>query len=240
MMVAAAIFIGLWLAGEWPALRAHAWQLQGGWLVLSAFLMLASWGVEIALWQSIIATLGGRMGYLPGARIWFKSAVVRYVPGNIWQPLSMTLQAQQQGVRAEVTVTSVVLYQGIILMAAAPIAAIYFWLTGNWGLLTAAVAGRSIPGLARPAVSHAELAAGALWSSWCGVRRWPQTAGVDAGRGRVRLAAVGQHLCRTDLWRFGVCRRANGGPGPSLDCGICNCLLCGFSQFHHPQRLWCA
>lgn len=139
MMVAAALFIAIWLADQWPSLRAHTWRLRGGWLALSALLMLASWGVEIALWRGIMATLGGRMDYVPAARIWFKSAVVRYVPGNIWQPLSMTLYAQQHGVRPEITVTSVALYQGIILMAAAPIAALYFWATGNWGLLTGAV-----------------------------------------------------------------------------------------------------
>ena len=136
MMAAAAIFIGVWLAGQWPSLRVHTWRLSAGWLLLSALCMLASWGVEIALWRALAATLGGRIAYLPAARIWFKSAIVRYVPGNIWQPLSMTLQAQQHGVRPEATVTSVALYQGIILMAAAPIAALYFWTTGNWGLLT--------------------------------------------------------------------------------------------------------
>ncbi len=135
-MLAASIFIGVWLAAEWPALRAYQWHVSGGWLALSALFMLASWAVEIALWRLLLATMGGRIGYSRAARIWFKSAVVRYVPGNVWQPLSMTLQAQQQGVRPEVTVTSVALYQGIILLAAAPIAAVYFWVTGNWGLLT--------------------------------------------------------------------------------------------------------
>lgn len=139
MLAAAAIFIGVWLADQWPSLRVHTWQLHGGWLALSALCMLASWAVEIALWRVLMATLGGQMAYVPAARIWFKSAVVRYVPGNIWQPLSMTLYAQQHGVRPEVTVTSMALYQGIILLAAAPIAAVYFRLTGNWGLLTAYV-----------------------------------------------------------------------------------------------------
>ncbi len=141
MMGAAAVFIAVWLARVWPSLRAHSWQLNPFWLAASVLLMLASWGVEIALWRGLMATLGGRMAYVPSARIWFKSAIVRYVPGNIWQPLSMTLYAQKRGVRPEITVTSVALYQIFSLMAAGLIAAVYFQATGNWGLLTGVVGG---------------------------------------------------------------------------------------------------
>ena len=51
---------------------------------------------------------------------------MRYVPGNIWQPLSLTLYSRRYGVPAEATVTSIALYQVMILLAAAPLAAIYF------------------------------------------------------------------------------------------------------------------
>jgi hypothetical protein len=97
--------------------------------------MLASWALEIRIWTGLMEMLGGTLPYLQAARIWFLTAVVRYIPGNIWQPLSMTLYAQQQGVRPEVTVTSVLLYQAINVLAAGPIAAVYFWATGNWGVL---------------------------------------------------------------------------------------------------------
>lgn len=136
LLVAATLFIALFLRSRWPELRAHDWELDAGWLALSAGFMLASWALEIAIWRSLLADAGGRLGFVPAARIWFLSAIVRYIPGNVWQPLSMTLQAQRAGVRPEATLTSVALYQVAILLAAAPLAAVYFGVSGNWGLLT--------------------------------------------------------------------------------------------------------
>ena len=192
MMVAATIFILLLLARQWPSLRAHAWQLRAGWLALSALAMIASWAVEIALWRAILAALGGRVAYLPAARIWFKSAVVRYVPGNIWQPLSMTIQAQQQGVRPEATVTSVALYQGIILMAAAPMAALYFWLTGNWGLMavTAGTLRLLLILLALSPVALFLASPNLLITMLNWLLAKVGRPGVDAGLGRMQLAAM--------------------------------------------------
>jgi uncharacterized membrane protein YbhN (UPF0104 family) len=135
-LVAAALFIAVFLRSQWAELRVHEWQLHPGWLALSAGLMLVSWALEIAIWRSLLADAGGSLGFIDAARIWFLSAIVRYIPGNVWQPLSMTLQAQRAGVRPEATLTSVALYQVAILLAAAPLAAVYFGASGNWGLLT--------------------------------------------------------------------------------------------------------
>ncbi len=145
-LVLACLFIGLLLAGQWNELRHHAWHLRGGWLALATTLLLAAWSLEIAIWRQLLALLGGHLPLDVAGRIWFLSAVVRYIPGNIWQPLSMTVYGQRWGIRPEATVTSIALYQAIILLAVAPIAALYFAFTGNWGLLTDRL-GSLIPGL---------------------------------------------------------------------------------------------
>jgi uncharacterized membrane protein YbhN (UPF0104 family) len=134
-LVVALIFVAVLLRGQWEELRAHTWQLHPGWLFISAVLLLASWAMEIGIWRHLLALVGGKLAYPPAIRIWFLSAIVRYIPGNIWQPLSMTLQAQRRGVRAEATLTSVILYQVIIVLAVAPITAFYLVTTGNLGLL---------------------------------------------------------------------------------------------------------
>ena len=150
-LVVALIFVAMLLRGQWAELRAHTWQLQAGWLLISALLLLASWAMEIGIWRHLLALVGGRLPYAPAIRIWFLSAIVRYIPGNIWQPLSMTLQAQQRGVRAEATLTSVILYQVIIVLAVAPITAFYLVTTGNLGLLAdmfSSIAPQLVMGLA--------------------------------------------------------------------------------------------
>jgi len=132
----ALLFIVLLLRSQWQELSQHEWQLNPGWLALSAGFVVASWALEIQVWRRLLRVVSGGLAYWPAARVWFLSAIVRYVPGNIWQPLSMTLMCQRRGIAPEATLTSVALYQLMTLLAATPIAALYFWSTGNWGLLT--------------------------------------------------------------------------------------------------------
>jgi len=140
-LLLALIFIIVLLRNQWDALRAYPWQLHGGWLALSALFMLASWGMEVTIWQRLLRLVGGWLPFGSAVRIWFLSAVVRYIPGNIWQPLSMTLYCQRHGIRPEASFTSAALYQIVNLLAATPIAAIYFWGSDNWGLLTDVLSG---------------------------------------------------------------------------------------------------
>jgi hypothetical protein len=133
--------VALLLRSQWTELQAHPWRLHGGWLVVSAAALLAAWFIEVNLWQRLLAGVGGRLPFGPAWRIWFLTALVRYVPGNIWQPLSMTLYCQQWGVRPEATLMSMVLYQAVTLLAVAPIAALYLLLNQQTGLWTGLLAG---------------------------------------------------------------------------------------------------
>jgi uncharacterized membrane protein YbhN (UPF0104 family) len=123
--------IFLLLRGQWDELRRQQWRLHGGWLALSGLCMVASWAVEVWVWQQLLRHLGGQLAYAAAWRVWFLSAIVRYVPGSIWQPLSMTLHCRRLGIRPEATLTSIVLFQVISLLAVAPVAAVYFPLVGG-------------------------------------------------------------------------------------------------------------
>lgn len=130
------LLVALLLYSQRDELWRHEWRFEPRWLTLSALFMLASWATEIAVWRNLLGLVARPLPYLPAARIWFCSAIVRYIPGNVWQPLSMTLYCQQWGIRPEATLTSVALYMSFTLLASAPIAATYFFATGNFGLLT--------------------------------------------------------------------------------------------------------
>lgn len=136
MVLVALVFVVALMAAQWQELRAYPWTLRPGWLLASALLLVASWAMEIGIWRYLLHAVGAALPFAPAVRIWFLSAVVRYIPGNIWQPLSMTLQARRWGVPAEATLTGVALYQAVILLAVAPLTAIYLLLTGNLGLFT--------------------------------------------------------------------------------------------------------
>lgn len=151
VLLLAVLFIGALLASQWSELRAYPWRLHAGWVALSALFMLMSWAIEIGLWRQILHLIANpqpdseqpsksaQAPFLPffsALRIWFLSAITRYIPGNVWQPLSLTLYCRGWGFTPEATVMSVLLYQVLLLLAAIPIAAIYFGVTRNFGLLS--------------------------------------------------------------------------------------------------------
>lgn len=140
-LVLAFLFIAVILRNQWDTLRSYEWRLDVGWLALSALLMLASWAGEVYIWVLLIHLLGSHLPYGPALRMWFLTALVRYIPGNVWQPLSLTLYCQQRQIRPEITLASIMLFQVIVILAIAPIAAFYFQFTGNWGVFTALVGG---------------------------------------------------------------------------------------------------
>ncbi|RME83731.1 MAG: UPF0104 family protein [Caldilineae bacterium] len=136
VLVLALLFVLLLLRSQWQELQAYPWRLRPTWLLLSALCMAAGWALEVSVWRDLLRLLGGALPYGAAIRIWFLSAIVRYIPGNVWQPLGMTLLVRRHGIRAQATVTSIALYQAVNLLSVAFIAALYFPLTRNLGLLT--------------------------------------------------------------------------------------------------------
>lgn len=131
----ALVFIALLLRSQWGELSRHTWRVNPGWLLLSGLLMLAGWCVEVWLWRFALARLGGELAYADALRIWFASILVRYIPGNVWQPLGMTVLARQRGVRVEATIGSIALFQAVNLLSVLPIAGLYLLTVGDFGLL---------------------------------------------------------------------------------------------------------
>ncbi len=130
VLAVVAIVWFLWI--QWPVLRSVPWAWDPRWFGVACVAAMASWLVEISLWRRLLADLGGQIPFAPGFRIWFLSAVVRYIPGNIWQPLSLTLYARRYGNKPETVITSLLLYQMVTLLAAAPITVVYFtWLDNS-------------------------------------------------------------------------------------------------------------
>jgi glycosyltransferase 2 family protein len=126
VLILSMLAIGWFLTNQWPTLRNYPWRLDWRWLLATCVVTLASWGVEIAIWRHLLVSLGGHLSFWTAARLWFLSAIVRYIPGNIWQPLTLTLYSRRHGVPPETTITSIVLFQVVILLAVIPIFVGYF------------------------------------------------------------------------------------------------------------------
>ena len=124
-------FLAALLASQWQALQAYDWHIQPGWALLALAGLGLSWLVELGLWRAILGRLGGALRYGQAARVWFLSNITRYIPGNVWQFLSMVELAAEQGVSRVATLTSIVLHQAISTAAGLSLAALYFAWAGE-------------------------------------------------------------------------------------------------------------
>jgi glycosyltransferase 2 family protein len=128
------LLLALLLRSQWDALTSLDWHLQPGWLALSGACIIGGWLVEVALWRRLVVTFGGQIGYFRALQLWFASAIVRYIPGNIWQPLNLLARCRTEGIRAETTIASLTLFHVIQILAVVPIAAVYL---ATWGATSA-------------------------------------------------------------------------------------------------------
>src|SRR5215207_2394281 len=89
-LILSVLAIAWFLYRQWPSLRTYPWRLDWRWLAVTLIVTFTSWAIEVTMWHRLIEMLGGRLPFWAAVRIWFLSAVMRYVPGNIWQSISMT------------------------------------------------------------------------------------------------------------------------------------------------------
>lgn len=136
VLLLALLFIGLLLRSQWSQLAAFEWQVRPEFLMASALFLVLAGLLEVVMWRHILGLIGGQLAWPRALRIWFSTSLVRYIPGNVWQPLGMTVLCHREGVPPETTVVSVALYQAVNLLSVAPIAAFYLVGTGNLGLLS--------------------------------------------------------------------------------------------------------
>ena len=119
------VLLAVLLRSQWGALVALDWHLQPRYLVVSGACIVGGWLVEVALWRRLVTIVGGRLGYIRAVQLWFASAIVRYIPGNVWQPLNLAARCRDEGVRPEITLASLTLFHVIQILAVVPIAAVF-------------------------------------------------------------------------------------------------------------------
>lgn len=203
VLMVALIFIGLLLRSQWEELQGYEWRVLPGWLALSGVSMLSSWFLEVSIWQRTMRRVGGDLTYAQSVRIWFGSMLVRYIPGNVWQPLGMTVLAQEAGVRPGITITSIALYQAIHVLSIAPIAVVYLLLTRNVGALNVYLENAAIPLAVAGAIPAAAFVINPRWLiraiNWAlsRVGREPITSSLSRGG---LLSLMARALVNWFLW----------------------------------------
>jgi len=94
----AMVFLARVLANSWGELQSYSLSLEPTALALSILALIITLFASVLPWQLSVRWLGGRLPFDTAARIWFLSNAVRYVPGNIWQPVTMLMMMRARQV----------------------------------------------------------------------------------------------------------------------------------------------
>jgi len=84
-------------------------------LIISLALLVIARAFAVEAWRRSLISLGERLGFAFGARVWFLSNLTRYVPGNIWQVATMMVLVEAKGVSRTNALLSQVVYTAIAL-----------------------------------------------------------------------------------------------------------------------------
>jgi uncharacterized membrane protein YbhN (UPF0104 family) len=118
LVLAAAVFIGWRIFSDLETLRGFDWELRPWRLALSVVLLsgVYLWGVLV--WQLVLRVCGLRAPFRALARAWFLSNLSRYIPGVVWQFLTLAQLGPAVGLTPAVTVMSLLVQMGFILLSA--------------------------------------------------------------------------------------------------------------------------
>ncbi len=112
------LFFGLALARQWPDIVAYHWQLEPGYLLLAAGLLLGRAPLQVYSWKRLLARLGHHISWRIAFRLYFQSALAKYLPGSIWFAVGRVVLAEGVGLPRRATSVSVVLEQVLNTVAA--------------------------------------------------------------------------------------------------------------------------
>lgn len=119
LVAAAFVFLAAEILRNLEMLQDFHWEVRP-FLLLTSILALSGvllWGVWV--WRVVLRSFGSEVAMRPLARIWFLANLGRYIPGVIWQFVSLAHLGAAAGLPPLVAVTSLLVQMGILLLAAA-------------------------------------------------------------------------------------------------------------------------
>lgn len=126
LFIAGAAAFLLWTAAQnWADIQRFDWHIRPPLLAASivAHVAVLAWGVYV--WGRVLRRFDPVVPRFPTLlRIWFGSALARYVPGAIWQFVAAAQLARVAGLVPAILLISMLVHVGFSLLAAAIIAAL--------------------------------------------------------------------------------------------------------------------
>lgn len=120
-------FLARVLIDSGSELQRYPVTANPGFVLLALAALMAPLVLAVPPWQWSLRWLGAPpLSFAAAARIWFMSNFVRYVPGNVWQPVTMVVLARDRGIDEVRTATSATLNLLLSNLSALLVAGIYW------------------------------------------------------------------------------------------------------------------
>lgn len=119
LVPAAFFFLGREIFRNLEQLRSFRWEIRPGLLALSVVVLalVLLWGVVV--WRVLLVRVGAVVPFRPLARAWFLANLSRYIPGVVWQFVSLAQLGPSVGLPPATIVTSLLVQMGFLLHSAA-------------------------------------------------------------------------------------------------------------------------
>jgi glycosyltransferase 2 family protein len=118
LIIAAFAFLGREIVRNVDSLREFEWQLRPGILILSVAALVVVLTAGVGYWAIVLRGFGVHAPLLPLARTWFLANLSRYIPGMVWQFVSLAQFGGGAGLTPVVSITSLLVQMGFMLLSA--------------------------------------------------------------------------------------------------------------------------
>ena len=119
LILAAFAFLGREILRNADTLRSFDWDFQPAMLVASLLMLVVVLVAGVAYWRVVLRGFGIRTELLPLARTWFLANLSRYIPGVVWQFVSLAQFGGGAGLTPVLSITSLLVQMGFMLLSAA-------------------------------------------------------------------------------------------------------------------------
>lgn len=111
-------FLGRKVAADWRQVQQYEWKINYFWLVFSLLILFGNFIYLSWVWSEILKIFGKTLKLKKAFKISYLSNLARYLPGRIWQYVSLVAMCEREGISKSTSTASFVLSQLINIPAA--------------------------------------------------------------------------------------------------------------------------
>lgn len=114
------------LVDQWQVVSQYDWTISPFYVFVALVLAVITFIYVVWIWHKMLLHLDSVISYKATFRIWFVSALLRYLPGKVMGVLSMVYLCEKEGISKTTTLSSGAMNQGFSLLSGLSLGLAYF------------------------------------------------------------------------------------------------------------------